>query len=306
MLRTFLYQLFYQIKPWIPRWLQIMLRRGLVDFQLRRYKNVWPMDPHSFCVPDLWPGWPDQKKFGFILTHDVESETGHRTSLELMQIEKDLGYVSCFNFVPERYHVSRSVRDTLTQNGFEVGVHGLNHDGKLYHSKQIFNERALRINKYIAEWKATGFRSPAMHHKLEWLHQLNIQYDMSSFDTDPFEPQPDGVGTIFPFWITDEKTGSRFLEFPYTLPQDFTLFIIMCENSNAIWKKKLDWIAEKGGMALLNTHPDYMALDGKKNVEQYSVNFYVDFLKYVRETYQDSAWFGLPGELASYLKKTFK
>ena len=26
-------------------------------------------------------------------------------------------------------------------------------------------------------------------------------------------------------------------------------------------EKKLGWIAERGGMALLNTHPDYMNLD---------------------------------------------
>ena len=30
---------------------------------------------------------------------------------------------------------------------------------------------------------------------------LNIAYDASTFDTDPFEPQPDGVNTIFPFWV---------------------------------------------------------------------------------------------------------
>ena len=34
----------------------------------------------------------------------------------------------------------------LYDNGFEVGVHGLNHDGKLFFSRKIFNERAKRIN----------------------------------------------------------------------------------------------------------------------------------------------------------------
>jgi hypothetical protein len=32
----------------------------------------------------------------------------------------------------------------------------------------------------------------------------------------------------------------------------------MGEKTISIWKKKLDWIVEKGGMALLITHPDYM------------------------------------------------
>jgi hypothetical protein len=35
----------------------------------------------------------------------------------------------------------------------------------------------------------------------DWLHQLNIEYDLSTFDTDPFEPQPEGRHTIFPFWV---------------------------------------------------------------------------------------------------------
>ena len=40
-----------------------------------------------------------------------------------------------------------------------------------------------------------------MQHNLQWLHALNAEYDSSTFDTDPFEPEPDGVGTIFPFWV---------------------------------------------------------------------------------------------------------
>ena len=47
-------------------------------------------------------------------------------------------------------------------------------------------------------WKA--FRSPAMQHK-SWLHELEVEYAKSTFDTDPFEPQPDAARTIFPFWV---------------------------------------------------------------------------------------------------------
>ena len=94
-----------------------------------------------------------------------------------------------------------------------------------------------------------------MHHNLEWLHELNIAYDLSTFDTDPFEPQADGVATIFPFWVAHNGHDSRYLEMPYTLVQDFTLFILMKENCTRLWQTKLDWIVERGGMALLNTHP---------------------------------------------------
>ena len=55
---------------------------------------------------------------------------------------------------------------------------------------------------------------------------------------------------------------SGYVELPYTLPQDSTLFLLLREKTNGIWKTKLDWIAQHGGMALLNTHPDYMRFDG--------------------------------------------
>jgi hypothetical protein len=48
------------------------------------------------------------------------------------------------------------------------------------------------------------------------------------------------------------------VELPYTLPQDFLLFVLMQEKNIDIWKKKLDWIADQGGMALFIAHPGYM------------------------------------------------
>jgi hypothetical protein len=115
----------------------------------------------------------------------------------------------------------------LKKNKFEVGIHGLFHDGKLFQSRNIFQKRAVHINHFISKWKVLGFRSPAMHHELAWIHGLNILYDASTFDVDPFEPQPDGAGTIFPFIVKNELSGTSYVEIPYTLPQDFSLFILM-------------------------------------------------------------------------------
>ena len=72
-----------------------------------------------------------------------------------------------------------------------------------------------------------------MHHDLDLIGALDIQYDLSTFDTDPFEPQPDGVGTIFPFWVDNKRNkNGGYVELPYTLPQDFTPFILMREKIN--------------------------------------------------------------------------
>ncbi len=202
-----------------------------------------------------------------------------------------------FNFVPERYRVDPELRARLGQEGFEVGVHGLNHDGKLYQSYEVFSSRAQKINAYIREWGAYGFRSPSMHHNLEWIGELDIEYDASTFDTDPFEPQSTGVGTIFPFLVRRSDHGS-YVELPYTLAQDFTLFVLLQEKTIDIWKTKLDWIAKHGGMALVNTHPDYMVFDGKPGLEEYPAGLYRDFLIHVQDKYEGEYWHGLPRDLA--------
>ncbi len=119
------------------------------------------------------------------------------------------------------------MRQYLTDRGFEVGIHGLHHDENPFRSKSIFRKQAIEINRYLKEWGAVGFRSPSMYHDLELLHHLNIEYDASTFDTDPFEPQPDGMGTIFPFWVPGNDHQKGYVELPYTLPQDFLLFILM-------------------------------------------------------------------------------
>jgi len=220
-----------------------------------------------------------------------------------MAIEQNSSFKSSFNFVPERYSPDLGLHALLRANGFEVGVHDLNHDGRLYESRQTFMQRAVRINAYLKEWDAAGFRSPAMHHNLDWIHELNIEFDASTFDTDPFVPQPDGAGTIFPFRVPGIDGRPGYVELPYTLPQDFTLFVLMREKNIDIWKRKLDWIAEHGGMALVNTHPDYMAFNGKKpGLEEYPVELYVDFLQYVRARYEGEYWHGVAREVAEWVR----
>lgn len=294
-------KIFYLLKPLIPRSFQIFLRRKLVATQRVKYKNIWPILEMAGEKPLNWPGWPDNKKFAVVLTHDVELIGGHNKCLQLALLEKELGFVSSFNFVPERYNVSQELRDELTRLGFEIGVHGLNHDGKLFSSKKIFDERAKRINTYLKQWGAEGFRAPAMHHNLEWIHNLDVIYDLSTFDTDPFEPQSDGVNTIFPFIVKSKDFPKSYVELPYTLVQDFTLFILMRQSDIKIWERKIDWIAEKGGMVLVNVHPDYVNFDNKYMAEEFPVDLYKNLLNYLKENYDGKFWHSLPKEMAKYV-----
>ncbi|MBU0728533.1 MAG: hypothetical protein KKE17_04285 [Proteobacteria bacterium] len=298
-------KIFYAIKPFIPRRLQIALRRVLAQRRRKLYKDVWPIDAKAAKPPDHWSGWPDQKQFAFVLTHDVECMKGVKKCLALSELEEKLGFRSSFNFVLKDYAVPPEIRRILDSKGFEVGIHGVTHDGRSFMYQKSFQEQSVIINQYLKDWGAVGYRTPSMLGTLEWMHNLNIEYDASTFDTDPFEPKPLGAGTIFPYWEHSHANGSGFVELPYTLPQDFTLFVILQEKSFDIWARKLDWIAENGGMALLITHPDYMSFGGKDpGLEEYSAEIYEKFLEYVRSRYEGKYWHALPRDVAHFMKQS--
>jgi hypothetical protein len=299
-------QTYYAVKPFLPDSLRMFLRRAWASRQRRANGAVWPINPAASCAPKDWPGWPDGKRFAFVLTHDVESQRGVGRSESLAEMEKAAGFRSSFNFIPEgEYETPAELRAWLQSNGFEVGVHDLRHDGKLYWSRKAFRRHAVAINRYMKNWGAVGFRSGFMLRNLEWLSDVEMLYDSSTFDTDPFEPQPEGTHTIFPFWVPSSSGSGKegYVELPYTLAQDFTLFVVLREQTDRVWKQKLDWIAERGGMALMNTHPDYMSFEGITQRDEFKVDLYLNFLEYVKKNYAGAFWHPLPCELASWVSR---
>lgn len=322
---------YYSVKPWLSPGGRLFLRRWYTRRQRARTGDQWPILPGSECPPPNWPGWPKDKRFAVVLTHDVEGPQGLSRCRELMELEQELGFRSSFYFIPEGpYRLTEDLRDNLRQNGFEVGVHDLHHDGKLYSSYQGFLKKSARINRYLKEWDAVGFRSGFMLHNLEWAHQLNVLYEASTFDTDPFEPQPDGAATIFPFWVPRSGSASSslkngascsdcsrspaggdsagtldgYVELPYTLAQDSTLFLLLGERQPDIWFQKLEWVARMGGMALVDTHPDYAAMNGTCSSWEYPVKLYRQFLEHLRTKYAGQYWQVTAAELATWYKGT--
>ena len=295
---------YYALKPYLPWSLRIFLRRWRATSRRAAFADTWPINEAAGATPPNWPGWPERKQFAVVLTHDVEGSKGLQRVRQLMDVERRHGFRSSFNFVPKgQYRLPEELRNTLEREGFEVGVHGLEHDGKLYRSKARFSAKAAEIRSYVREWHASGFRSPLMQHRLGWLHQLGVEYDASTFDTDPFEPEPDGVQTIFPFWVPG-PAGQGYVELPYTLAQDFTLFVLLRETTIEMWKTKLDWIAAHGGMALLNVHPDYISFDGRRARDEFALSLYEEFLDYLNERYRDRFWPALPREVARFYRSS--
>jgi hypothetical protein len=117
------------------------------------------------------------------------------------------------------------------------------------------------------------------------MQSLDIEYDLSFFDTDPFEPIPGGTMSIWPIQI------GHFIELPQTLLQDNTLVNLLGEDSPRLWLEKVNFIRQYHGMALLNTHPDYLKSRSVWNV-------YASFLEEMRA--QESCWRALPRDAARW------
>ena len=304
------HRLYYAFKPFLPWVLRMGVRRVFARRKRRLYRQVWPVDRSTSKPPAGWPGWPDGKRFAFVLTHDVEGPEGLAKCRQLAELEMKHGFRSCFNFIPEGdYTVPAELRSWLLANGFEVGVHDLNHDGHLFTSREGFVRKATRINHYLSEWNAKGFRGGFMLRNLDWLHDLDLQNDCSTFDTDPFEPQSDGAGTIFPYWVAPAPghPGDGYVELPYTLPQDSSLFLLLQEKTPEIWLNKLDWVASQGGMALVNVHPDYVCFEGERPTQRtFPVAHYEALLTHLRQRHGDTFWEALPGTLAQYCREPLR
>jgi hypothetical protein len=307
--RKLLTRLYYQFKPLVPPPVRWSLRRRRATVVRRRNLETWPIDETAGSTPPAWRGWPEGKRFAFVLTHDVESANGLAKVHNLAEMEMRMNLRSAFNFIPKgSYPVPDDLRGWLTTRGFEVGVHDLHHDGKLYHSRRAFRAKAKQINHHLRSWGAAGFRSGFMLRQLDWLHDLEIDYDASTFDTDPFEPQPQGCGTIFPFLVANQTLGanSGYVELPYTLPQDSTLYLLLGERSPEIWLRKLDWIVQRGGLALVNIHPDYMDFERSEFTSlRYPAAMVADLLGWVCSRYGGEFWNPLPKELAQWYRQSW-
>jgi hypothetical protein len=149
----------------------------------------------------------------------------------------------------------------------------------------VFLRRAQRINHHLNELGVDGFRAALMHRHPEWLQALDVRYDLSFFDTDPYEPMPGGTMSIWPFQL------GRFVELPYTLVQDYTLTSVLRERTPDIWIEKAGFVAEHHGMALVNSHPDYLRLNDTGRV-------YTEYLEAVRG--MGGYWNALPGDVARW------
>jgi len=294
---------YYRVRGLLPRSTQIWLRRRYARRQARTQFPSWPVEGalHDFFdlftsiladvagepVPRI-AAWPRDYAWALILTHDVEMPAGLAALDPILELERGLGLRSSWNFVPRRYQVADERIRELAADGFEVGVHGLHHDGRDLESRERVQERLPGIRAAAERWNAVGFRSPATRRKWELMPLLGFDYDSSYPDTDPFEPQDSGCCTWLPFF------NHEMVELPLTMPQDHTLFVILRHSDETAWIEKAEFLRERGGMAMIDTHPDYLIDDRimgayRRLLERYATD--------------ETAWKALPRDVNAWWRR---
>lgn len=296
-------QLYYLLRPLMG----VKVRRHLQRVRLRNWDRItfprWPVDRtvdvlmenamalaikarRTSSIPFIW-FWPDGATACAMLTHDVEGPDGLKRCGELMDADDAHGIKSAFQLIPEgREQTLRSaVRRLLRERGFEVNLHDLNHDGRLFAEREEFLRRAKRINEYAREFACDGFRSGVMYRRQEWFDAFEFSYDMSVPNAAHLEPQRGGCCTLMPYFV------GNVLELPLTTVQDYTLFHILNDYSTTLWERQIDAIVRHHGLVSLITHPDYLIGPRERAV-------YGDLLRHLVERRdRNGVWIALPGEI---------
>jgi peptidoglycan/xylan/chitin deacetylase (PgdA/CDA1 family) len=301
--------LYYRIKPLIPRSAQIAARRARAR-RMRRRHTVggefprWPVEPilvkrmeahlrdrlqstGADRVPFIGL-WPAGCRFAVILTHDVEGPVGLANVRRVLDVERRHGMVSSWNLVGDDYPIDRATVAEIAAAGGEIGLHGLSHDGRLFESRASFTRQLPGIRDRVRAWGVAGFRSPSTRRDADWMKELDVDYDSSFPDTDPFEPQTGGCCSILPYFL------GRVVELPITLVQDHTLFELLREPDISIWRDKATWVAAHSGLVTVLVHPDYMLTDER-------LARYDELLGFLAGL--EGGWHALPRDVARWWRR---
>lgn len=297
-------QLYYRLKHLLPRRFWLAARRAYIRRAGSRSEFPdWPLDRsvenllrfYAYCLlvrtgraeaQFAW-FWPDAFRAAVILTHDVESAEGLKLALELCDVEERRGLRSSFNVVGGDYPIDYGIVNEIRERGFEIGLHGLVHDRSLFSSRESFDEQLRGLEEASDRLGSVGFRSPATYRNPDWMQELPADYDSTFPHSDPYEPQPGGCCSIWPYFL-----GS-LVELPYTLPQDHTVFTLLGEKTPALWLEQMERLEQSFGLIELLSHPDRGYLgDRRKRV------LYEQTLDVIAAN--DQLWKPLPNELASW------
>jgi peptidoglycan/xylan/chitin deacetylase (PgdA/CDA1 family) len=295
---------YYRVKRFIPAGVRRWLNSIIVQSRRHRGFPDWPCESalldlwrkwlqqalEDLDIDDAWHigFWPENARCCIVLTHDVEGPLGLSRMERMADLEERYGFLSSWNLPLAQFPIDWATVERIRARGFEIGAHGLSHDGKLFRSKTDFAKLEPLLERLASEHSLHGFRAPSTLRRAECIATMPFEYDSSFADTDPYEPQPGGTCSIFPFHL------GGLIELPYTLPQDHTLIYLLHRDPLHVWWPKAQWIAGAGGMILSLTHPDYIGAG--EHLQRYE-----ELLKRLCDL--PESWRALPSEVARWWRR---
>jgi peptidoglycan/xylan/chitin deacetylase (PgdA/CDA1 family) len=238
--------------------------------------------------------WPENKKFALALTHDVDSKKGISNIDRLLEVEKSYNVTSTWFIVSRQLFRNTNFIDRLMNERHEIGLHGIRHS---YTDTDGIRQDLLNSEDIFRRFNIKGFRAPFLTRSAKLFRALKglFHYDSSVPDAALLSPQPYRTGSccIFPYKV------AGLLELPITLPLDSSLIFLGYRDMRILdlWMRKIEWIRQVGGIAVLDTHPE-PHFSGSKEM----VRLYDKFLN--RLLKDDSAWVVNLSEIAKFWGET--
>jgi hypothetical protein len=302
---------YYRLRPAMPSFLRAYAKKAYLAGWEKTPFPQWPVDrtvdhllenllelslatQKNTEIPFIW-FWPDGCESCAVMTHDVETTAGRDLIGAVMELDESAGIKASFQIIPEeRYAISETLLGQIRSRGFEVNVHDLNHDGRLFDDRREFLDRARRINSYSREYRAIGFRSAVMYRNQDWYDAFEFEYDMSVPNVAHLDPQHGGCCTVMPYFI------GNILELPLTTVQDYFLFYILQNYSIDLWKRQIEMIKQQHGLISFIIHPDYIVAERSRAT-------YKTLLEYLASLRgSGTVWFALPGEANCWWRQRSK
>jgi hypothetical protein len=205
------------------------------------------------------PAWPEGRAAAVLLTHDIDIVEDLERIDPLRDLERDRSLPSAFGFVPRVTWPNRALVERLISDGCESYVHDYAHDGRFPYGGRDRIEACFASLFAEHAWARPlfrGFRSGQLLMTSDLLAEVAawFDYDLTFPDVERGGPYGGlvGAGTVVPFML------GPLLEIPLTLPQDFFVEQVLRlspDGIGAIWRAKLEAVVNRGGVAVVNTHP---------------------------------------------------
>lgn len=209
------------------------------------------------------------------LTHDVDWASCYSSLFDVAEMENHFGFHSTFNFLTEwQYRPQKKDIDKLICKGFEVGLHGREHDIAMgIRSKRSLRTMLSQARDVLGGMEVIrGFRAPALaisESLLDVLDELGFLYDSSILSWSPnLGLQAMARPARYP--------GRQIFLLPLSLQDDllFREHRLSDQHAFQVVKAVMSIVASDGGIFVFNGHPTILT----EHKEFYSL-----FLNYLSE-----------------------